>query len=161
MKLTLVRRWFSPNKTIGKLLIDGVFRYYVLEDLVRPDGVKVYGKTAIPYGQYKVSLSQSPKLGRELPLIENVPGFSGIRIHAGIDESWTEGCVLISRKLTGGKLELDRPAEKELNDIIRTALQKNDPVSITITSYLKTALTSFGIFLTALLICYFTFITFF
>ena len=108
MKLTLVRRWFGTDKTIGKLLVNGIFRYYVLEDFVRPDGVKVYGQTAIPYGKYTVSVSHSPKLGRELPLIANVPNFSGIRIHAGIDEKWTEGCVLISRRLVDGELALDR-----------------------------------------------------
>ena len=152
MKLTLVRRWFGTDKTIGKLLVNGIFRYYVLEDLVRPEGVKVYGQTAIPYGKYTVSLSQSPKLGRELPLIENVPGFSGIRIHAGIDESWTEGCILISRKINQGKLDLDRPAEKELIAIIRNAIDHDNPVSITITNYQRRTLIAFGILVTALLI---------
>lgn len=44
---------------------------------------KVYGKTAIPTGQYNVSWNYSSKFKKMMPLIEDVPGFSGIRIHAG------------------------------------------------------------------------------
>ncbi len=161
MKITLVRRWFGPDKTIGKLLINGIFRYYVLEDLTRPDGVKVAKETAIPYGKYPVSVSQSPKLGRILPLIENVPGFSGIRIHAGIDESWTEGCVLISRTLKDGKLVLDRTAEAELKDIIQNALDHGNPVTINVTNFQRRLLIGFAITVIALAIAYVLFSFFF
>ena len=160
MKLTLVRRWFGPDKTIGKLLVNGIFRYYVLEDLVRPDGVKVAKETAIPYGKYTVSVSQSPRLGRELPLIENVPNFSGIRMHAGIDQSWTEGCVLISRKLQDGKLVLDREAETELKDIIKNALDHDNPVTISVTNYQRRTLIAFSVLIIALVVAYFI-LTFF
>lgn len=140
MKLTLVRRWFGPDKTIGKLYINGFFRYYVLEDLVRPDGEKkIYGQTAIPYGKYPVTVSHSPKLGRELPLVENVPNFSGIRIHAGKDEKWTEGCLLISRYIDGGKLVLDRPAEAELTAIIKNALHYGNDVVLSVINVQKRA----------------------
>ncbi len=154
MKLTLVRRWFGPDKTIGKLLVNGIFRYYVLEDLVRPDGEKVANQTAIPYGKYPVSVSLSPKLGRILPLIEDVPNFSGIRIHAGVDESWTSGCVLISRTLKDGKLVLDREAEVELKDIIQNALDYGNPVNIVVTNYQRRTLIAFGIFIIILLTAY-------
>jgi len=161
MKLTLVRRWFSTDKTIGKLLVNGIFCYYVLEDLVRPDNVKVYGKTAIPYGTYNVSVSQSATLGRELPLIEDVPNFSGIRIHAGVDETWTDGCVLISRTLKDGKLVLDREAETELKDIIKTTLEYGNTCTIKITNYQSRALIAFGILTVVLLIAYLLFRFFF
>jgi hypothetical protein len=153
MKLTLVRRWFGTDKTIGKLLINGIFRYYVLEDLVRPDGGKVYGQTAIPYGKYNVSVSPSPKLGRTLPLIENVPNFSGIRIHAGVDEAWTEGCLLISRNLVGGKLALDRPAEAELTALIKSAIDKGQSVSINVTNYQRRIIAVFALLVIIIMIC--------
>lgn len=157
MKLTLVRRWFGPDKTIGKLYVNGIFRYFVLEDLVRPEGEKVPKQTAIPYGQYPVSVSHSPRLGRRLPLIENVPNFSGIRIHAGIDEKWTEGCVLISRKLEGGKLALDRQSEKELAAIISNAIDHGQPVTIIVTNSQRRALIIFSIILLILITTYFLF----
>ena len=153
MKLTLVRRWFGSDKTIGKLLVNGIFRYYVLEDLVRPDGNKVYGQTAIPYGKYNVSVSPSPKLGRTLPLIENVPNFSGIRIHAGVDQAWTEGCVLISRNLVGGKLALDRNAEDELTALIKSSIDHGNTVSINVTNYQRRVIAVFALLVIIIMIC--------
>lgn len=46
---------------------------------------KVKAETAIPCGTYPLKLTHSPRFGRVLPLVENVPGFVGIRIHAGSD----------------------------------------------------------------------------
>lgn len=161
MKITLVRRWFGTDKTIGKLLVNGIFRYYCLEDLVRPGDEKVQDKTAIPYGTYNVSVSQSAKLGRTLPLIEDVPNFSGIRIHAGIDENWTSGCVLISRTLKDGKLVLDREAETELKDTIQNALDHGNTCKITVTNYQRRALIGFALTVIVLVIAYFIFTFFF
>ena len=157
MKLKLVRRYFGSDKTIGKLYINGLFRYYVLEDLVRAKGEKVQKETAIPYGKYNVTVSQSPRLGRRLPLIENVPLFTGIRIHAGIDESWTEGCVLISRKIAGGNLVHDRASEKELTAIIDNAIDKGNTVTMTVTNYQRRVLIGFSLLIVSLVIAYIVF----
>lgn len=75
--------------------IDGsaIFNCYTLEDV--PRNMKVQGETCIPAGVYPVTLIVSPKFGRGCPAIENVPGFDGIRIHAGTSKGWTEGCVLV------------------------------------------------------------------
>lgn len=62
MKLLLERIYKDPTYTIGKLSIDGVHFCDVLEDVVRPDGVKVYGQTAIPKGTYEVLLTYSVRL---------------------------------------------------------------------------------------------------
>ena len=53
MKLVLQRKWATEVSTIGELSIDGKWECYVLEDVVRPAGVKIAGKTAIPAGTYK------------------------------------------------------------------------------------------------------------
>jgi hypothetical protein len=56
---------------------------------------------AIPEGNYPLVVSHSPKFQRQLPLLLNVPGRSGIRIHAGnrahLDpaKSDTTGCILV------------------------------------------------------------------
>lgn len=93
MELLIKRLYKKDNYTIGKLYIDGVLFCDTLEDKDRSlsddDAVsdiqmkKVYGETAIPTGMYSVVLSYSPKFKRILPEIQNVKGFSGIRIHSG------------------------------------------------------------------------------
>ncbi len=75
--------------------MDGVWECFTLEDRVRPAGVKVYGATAIPEGTYRVLVTPSPKFKRPLPLIVNVPGFDGIRIHPGNTHLDTDGCLLV------------------------------------------------------------------
>jgi hypothetical protein len=154
MKIKVVRRWFGENKTISKVYINGIFRYYALEDLVRPDGVKVAKETAIPYGTYPVTVSHSPKIGRRLPLINDVPMFSGIRIHAGVDEKWTEGCLLISRRLENGKLALDRDAEKDITAMIDNAIDKGNPVTLKVTNYQRRATITFVIIIVLMLLAF-------
>ena len=56
---------------------------------------KVYGKTAIPSGRYELALTYSDRFKRILPLLLDVPGFAGIRIHPGNWAANTEGCLLL------------------------------------------------------------------
>ena len=50
----------------------------------------------IPVGTYPVSVTLSPRFQRNLPLIGNVPGRSGIRIHRGTKPEHSKGCILVS-----------------------------------------------------------------
>ena len=50
----------------------------------------------IPVGTYPVSVTFSPRFQRNLPLIGNVPGRSGIRIHRGTKPEHSKGCILVS-----------------------------------------------------------------
>lgn len=87
--------------TIGKVYLDGVFRYYSLEDKVREipghpaSEWKVKGETAITQGRYKVTVVWSPKHQCMVPLVNDVPGFSAIEIHWGNTDRDTEGCLLL------------------------------------------------------------------
>jgi hypothetical protein len=94
--LVLERKWYTKKSTIGELSIDGKFECYILEDYDRLSKArkKVYGETAIPRGTYTIRLNKSPRFKRILPLLISVPGFSGIRIHAGNTAKDTEGCLL-------------------------------------------------------------------
>ena len=116
MRIELVRIAFKDMYTIGKLYVDGKYFSDVLEDVDR--GLdssmseseilekKVKGQTAIPTGQYVINITYSPKYKRMMPLLLDVKGFSGIRIHSGNSSKDTEGCLLVGKnKKVGMVLE--------------------------------------------------------
>ena len=51
----------------------------------------------IPALIYKVAVTMSPKFGRLLPVLQQVPGRTGIRFHRGCRPEHSEGCILVSR----------------------------------------------------------------
>lgn len=93
MLIDLFRKYKKADYTIGIVSIDGVRFSNSLEDTDRgldntmtPNEVKckkVYGKTAIPTGTYEVIFTYSVKYKKEMPILLNVPGFEGVRIHSG------------------------------------------------------------------------------
>ena len=118
MLITIDRLYLRPSYTIGKMYIDGEYLCDTLEDEVRPEGIKIYGKTAIPYGVYQVTMSYSPKFERSMPLILNVPNFEGVRIHSGNSVTDTEGCVLVGRNKVKGGLVESRFFSNALNTLL-------------------------------------------
>ena len=101
MHLQLVRESFTNKSTEGKLFINGTFFCYTLEDMDRflEEGeIKIYGKSAIPRGTYKVKITPSIRFKQSLPLLYDVPQFTGIRIHSGNKPEDTEGCILVGRQ---------------------------------------------------------------
>lgn len=52
----------------------------------------------VPALIYKIQVSKSPKFQRLLPLLEQVPGRSGIRIHVGSKPEHSKGCILVSKE---------------------------------------------------------------
>lgn len=50
----------------------------------------------IPDGIYEVQNTYSVKFGKTLPLICDVPGRAGIRIHEGYYHNNSKGCILVS-----------------------------------------------------------------
>ena len=95
--IAVVRKWFTDNSTIGELYVGMEKVCYTLEDTVRQEGLKVYGRTAIPSGRYEVVLNYSNRFQKFLPLLLNVPNFEGVRLHCGNKPEDTAGCILVGK----------------------------------------------------------------
>ncbi len=88
---------------LGELCINGTFFCLTLEDKdrsleTRGMAAKMPGQTAIPKGKYKLGITFSNRFQKDLPLLHDVPYFTGVRIHTGNDHSNTEGCILVGVK---------------------------------------------------------------
>lgn len=139
MELKLNRIFLGSSATIGELLVNDKHLCDTLEDRVRPEGEKVYGKTAIPEGTYEVKLTHSPRFKKILPEILNVPNFSGIRIHTGNSSKDTEGCILVGT-WDGEKEDWvgnSRIAFDELMALLEKATNNKEKVTITVKSLLN------------------------
>lgn len=138
MEMLLCRIFINPRQTLGSLFINRQFECYTLEDTEREiEGVpvsvwKVPGQTAIPMGRYRVIISRSPRFGKLLPELLDVPGFTGVRIHAGNTEADTDGCILVGRKQGKTDIFESSPARRQLQDKIQTAIDNGDEVWLTI-----------------------------
>ncbi len=140
MNLVLRRRPSNENCTIGELYNDGTFLCHILEDVVREQsGVPVsvwkqQGKTAIPQGKYQITITLSKRFGRQLPLINAVEGFDGIRIHPGNTAADTEGCLLPGMSVApdGNSVLESRFAFTKVYKLIDDTLMTGEPVSIEI-----------------------------
>lgn len=144
MIVKIIRRWKKPAYTISEVWVDGEKQpYNVLEDTDRGlyqgmsvadvAKVKVYGQTAIPRGTYNCIYTWSTRFKRMLPLLENVTGFTGIRIHSGNTAKDTEGCLLVGRNSEVGRVTESRKYTQVLIDKMRTAWEVGERVTIKIT----------------------------
>jgi hypothetical protein len=137
MKLVLRRDTLLPDRTLGRLLCQGTFICHTLEDRVREvagepvEGWKVRGETAIPVGNYKVLVTQSTRFKKLLPLLVDVPGFSGIRIHSGNKPEDTEGCVLVGlERSPENEVLRSRDAMSVLLPQLQFALSRGEEVTL-------------------------------
>ena len=132
MELLLQRIAKKSDYTIGRLFVDGRYLCDTLEDCMREPGVKVPGETAIPAGRYRVIVNVSPKFGRELPRLLDVPGFEGILIHKGNSARDSAGCVLLGENKEKGRVVNSTPYELRLTRLIKEAIQRGEEVWITV-----------------------------
>jgi hypothetical protein len=132
MKIEVFRQPSDDVCTLGELVINGTHECYTLEDVVRPDGEKVFGKTAIPYGTYLVVATFSQHFQRDLPLLVNVPNFSGVRIHPGNTAADTEGCVIVGKLRGVASVGKSVDAFSSLYAKIMTAWTKRELITIKI-----------------------------
>lgn len=137
MILTLKRTELRNTSTVGELIgPDGKSLCFVLEDKVRQvNGLpvaewKVHGATAIPTGHYRITLENSPRFGPNTLTVNGVPGFVGVRIHAGNTDRDTEGCPLLGMAvnesgIVGGT---SRPAVALVKELVRQAIAGGEVV---------------------------------
>lgn len=135
MEITLNRRYLGPDYTIGRLSIDGAPLCDTLEDTVRDlsHTPKIPGRTAIPAGRYRVIVNRSPKFGRDLPRLLDVPHFEGILIHRGNTPADTAGCILPGENSIRGRVVNSTPYELRITASILAAIARGEEVWITIT----------------------------
>lgn len=141
MKLELIRTVFTEDTTLGELYVDGEFQCHILEDkdrgltsdmpLKEIKKLKVKHETCIPYGTYPIKLTHSPKFKRVLPLLVGVPGYSGIRIHTGVRNTHTSGCLLPGEYTIGKEKELTNSKER-FNALFKKLLNSKESINITI-----------------------------
>ena len=120
MNLRLIREPSIESATHGVLFLDGHYDCFTIEDELREipgrpvEDWKVPGQTAIPAGRYRVILTPSERFGRVLPLLLDVPGFTGVRLHAGNGPLDTEGCILLGKDRQPGRVLQSRIAFEAL-----------------------------------------------
>ena len=132
MQLRVVREFYRADFTIGRMLVDGQFECYTLEDGIRTN--KVAGETAIPAGSYPVTITYSNAFRRELPLVSGVRNFTGIRIHSGNSNADTLGCILVGQSWSPGASVIgsSQRALQALLPKIQTALAAGDSVMLSV-----------------------------
>ena len=122
MKLILTRIARKAEYTIGRLEDEnGKKLCDTLEPIWRNyDGgeLKIPKKSAIPEGTYRVVTTYSLRFRKYLPLLVGVPGFEGVRIHAGNTSRDTEGCILVGQNLQVGKVLWSRITLEKLMKLI-------------------------------------------
>ena len=122
MKLILTRIARKAEYTIGRLEDENGMKVCdTLEPTWRDykgGELKIPRKSAIPEGTYRVVITKSQRFGRYLPLLVGVPGFEGVRIHAGNTSRDTEGCILVGHNLQVGKVLWSRITLEKLMKLI-------------------------------------------
>lgn len=146
MELKQLRKFKGSEYTISDFYIDGVKLCNICEDPVRvlvdknndgdfddPGEGKVYANTAIPAGRYEVVITYSNRFKKHLPLLLNVPGYSGIRIHPGNSSTDTAGCLLPGINDIKGRVSQSNKYFTLIFDKISNAINvKHEKVFITI-----------------------------
>ena len=110
VEMILIRDNIIDDAVLGSLLVGGVKICDTLEN-------KDY---LLPYDDYKLSVSNSPTFGRQLPLIFNdkIKMQRGFRIHAGNTSKDSRGCILVGERV-GNKLKNSRPMEQAVTEVAR------------------------------------------
>ena len=112
--------------------MDGKYFCDTLEDRCRDldKEKKVMNETAIPEGTYEVIVNVSARFKRKLPLLLDVPHFSGIRIHRGNTDKDTSGCILVGENKQPGRVINSTLYELRLTEMVEKAMLTGEKITI-------------------------------
>lgn len=144
MNLYLPRQPTHLEVTLGDLFIEKEHFCKTLEDAIREipgrpvKEWKVYGKTAIKQGKYRLTMEDSPHFGPDTITINGVEDYDDIRMHGGNTILQTLGCVIVGSRTNLTEMTIsgavtDRVLEK-LKARIKPVLVAGGDVFITITN---------------------------
>lgn len=145
--IRVVSDHYSAQTTLGKLFVTpegGVKDYFceVLEDTLRPPGIKVYGDTAIPRNiLLNVGIRFSPAFGRDmLVLYTHRDGdryyirhggieFGEVMFHGGNRHGDSKGCPLVAYNRVNDDT-IQGTAEADLFDRVKELMETCDVKAI-------------------------------
>lgn len=156
MRLFLKRIAKRERYTIGRLYVDGIYLCDTLED--RDRGLdssmnvntikekKVYGETAIPVGEYEITLDVvSPKFSKykfymdtcegKLPRLLDVKGFEGVLLHCAEGYKGAEllqGCIGVGKNTIVGGLTDCKNTFRKLYKELSSAKERGEKIYICI-----------------------------
>ena len=142
MEIKLIRKYYQAKYTIGRLYVNNRFFSDCLEppsqhltercSMDTIQNAKNKGYRAIPTGRYRILITRSRRFGRWLPLLMNVKGFEGIRIHAGNKPEDTRGCILPGFNRHKGYVLDSTRCVLTLVKMMTEAMEKGEKVFVTV-----------------------------
>ena len=135
MNIDIIRDLAERDRTFGKMFVDGKYFGETLEDtdrLLEADGEKIDGRTAIPRGRYKVSVTFSQRFQKPMPYVHDVPGFDGVRIHGGNTEADTCGCPLLGNIRTASGIAQCAGVNERLMNLLDACEDRGEDVWLTV-----------------------------
>lgn len=77
------------------------------------------GRSCIPAGEYGLIVNQSARFKKLLPLVQDVPGRSGIRIHGANKVTELEGCIAPAMSIVVARRQVvGQMSQAQLKDIM-------------------------------------------
>jgi hypothetical protein len=126
MDLRLQRIVFTPQSTIGELYVNNDKLCYTLELPIKD----ALPGSAIPPGMYPVTNRFSPRFGRNVPHIDDIPNRSDILIHYGNTAKDTNGCILVGMTAQPDFIGESRNAFEKLFSLFTLALSVGELVML-------------------------------
>jgi hypothetical protein len=132
--ITIERYKYSDTTTLGKLYVDGQLFCNTLEDTVRPYGIKIKSRTAIPENHmgYDVNVHRSNRFKRDMLIITTDQdiltlrfggiSFTHVYFHGGNTHVDTDGCILVARNVDVDHMSIQGTMEDDLFRAVKSYL---------------------------------------